>query len=111
MEIKKLKIFSKKQDLEVKEFREARSEALEDLRYYEVESDEFKQGVENLEKLNKVVLDIEESKKKQPKEIPWEFIAACVGGAVQIGCTFLIVFAESDGVVSSKAMQFLKMRK
>ena len=111
MEIKKLKIFRKKQDLEVKEFREARSEALEDLRYYEVESDEFKQGVENLEKLNKVVLDIEESKKKQPKEIPWEFIAACVGGAVQIGCTFLIVFAESDGVVNSKAMQFLKMRK
>ena len=111
MEIKKLKIFSKKQDLEVKEFREARSEALEDLRYYEVESDEFKQGVENLEKLNKVVLDIEESKKKQPKELPWEFIAACVGGAVQIGCTFLIVFAESDGVVNSKAMQFLKMRK
>ena len=111
MEIKKPKIFSKKQDLEVKEFREARSEALEDLRYYEVESDEFKQGVENLEKLNKVVLDIEESKKKQPKEIPWEFIAACVGGAVQIGCTFLSVFAESDGVVNSKAMQFLKMRK
>lgn len=111
MEIKKLKIFRKKQDWEVRAFREARSEALEDLRYYEVESDEFKQGVENLEKLNKVVLDIEESKKKQPKEIPWEFIAACVGGAVQIGCTFLIVFAESDGVVNSKAMQFLKMRK
>ena len=111
MEIKKLKIFSKKQDLEVKEFREARSEALEDLRYYEVESDEFKQGVENLEKLNKVVLDIEESRKKQPKEIPWEFIAACVGGAVQITCTFLIVFAESDGVVNSKAFQWLKMRK
>ena len=111
MEIKKLKIFSKKQDLEVKEFREARSEALDELRYYSVESDEFKQGVENLEKINKAVLDIEESKKKQPKEIPWEFIAACVGGAVQIGCTFLIVFAESDGVVNSKAMQFLKMRK
>lgn len=111
MEIKKLKIFSKKQDLEVKEFREARSEALDELRYYSVESDEFKQGVENLEKLNKVVSDIEGSKKKQPKEIPWEFIAACVGGAVQIGCTFLIVFAESDGVVNSKAMQFLKMRK
>lgn len=111
MEIKKLKIFSKIQDLEVKEFREARSEALEDLRYHSIDSDEFKQGVENLEKLNKVVIDIEESKKKQPKEIPWEFIAACVGGAVQIGCTFLIVFAESDGVVNSKAMQFLKMRK
>ena len=111
MEIKKLKIFIKKQDLEVETFKEARSEALEDLRYYEVESDEFKQGVENLEKLNKVVLDIEESRKKQPKEIPWEFIAACVGGAVQITCTFLIVFAESDGVVNSKAMQFLKMRK
>ena len=111
MEIKKLKIFSKKQDLEVKEFREARSEALDELRYYSIESDEFKHGVENLEKLNKVVLGIEESKKKQPKEIPWEFIAACVGGAVQIGCTFLIVFAESDGVVNSKAMQFLKMRK
>lgn len=111
MEIKKLKIFSKKQDLELEAFKEARSEALEDLRYYEVESDEFKQGVENLEKLNKVVLDIEESRKKQPKEIPWEFIAACVGGAVQITCTFLIVFAESDGVVNSKAMQFLKMRK
>lgn len=111
MEIKKLKIFRKKQDLEVETFKEARIEALEDLRYYEVESDEFKQGVENLEKLNKVVLDIEESKKKQPKEIPWEFIAACVGGAVQIGCTFLIVFAENEGVVNSKAFQWLKMRK
>lgn len=111
MEIKKLKIFSKKQDLEVETFKEARIEALEDLRYYEVESDEFKQGVENLEKLNKVVLDIEESKKKQPKEIPWEFIAACVGGAVQVGCTFLIVFAENEGVVNSKAFQWLKMRK
>lgn len=111
MEIKKLKIFRKKQDLEVETFKEARSDALEDLRYYEVESDEFKQGVENLEKLNKVVLDIEESKKKQPKEIPWEFIAACVGGAVQIGCTFLIVFAENEGVVNSKAFQWLKMRK
>lgn len=111
MEIKKLKIFSKKQDLEVETFKEARSEALDELLANPIESDEFKQGVENLEKLNKVVLDIEESKKKQPKEIPWEFIAACVGGAVQIGCTFLIVFAESDGVVNSKAMQFLKMRK
>ena len=111
MEIKKLKIFRKKQDLEAKEFREARSEALDELRYYSIESDEFKQGVENLEKLNKVVLDIEESKKRQPKEFPWEFLAACVGGAVQIGCTVLIVFAESDGVVNSKAMQFLKMRR
>lgn len=111
MEIKKLKIFSKKQDLEVETFKEARSEALEDLRYHSIESDEFKQGVENLEKLNKVVLDIEESRKKQPKEIPWEFMAACVGAAVQIGCTFLIVFAESDGVVNSKAFQWLKMRK
>lgn len=111
MEIKKIKIFNKKQDLEVNAFKAARSEALEDLRYHEIDSDEFSKGIENLEKLNKVVLDIEESKKKQPKEIPWEFIAACVGGAVQIGCTFLIVFAESDGVVNSKAMQFLKMRK
>lgn len=111
MEIKKFKIFSKKQDLEVKEFREARSELLDDLLANPIESDEFKQGVENLEKLNKVVLDIEESKKKQPKEIPWEFIAACVGGAVQVGCTFLIVFAENEGVVNSKAFQWLKMRK
>lgn len=115
MKIKKLKIFNKKQDLEVDTFRGARGEALEDLReslsYHSISSDEYTQGVENLEKLNKVILDIEESRKKQPKEIPWEFIAACVGGAVQITCTFLIVFAESDGVVNSKAMQFLKMRK
>lgn len=111
MEIKKLKIFNKKQDLEVASFKAARSEALEDLRYHSIESDEFKQGVENLEKLNKVVLEIEESKKKPTREIPWEFMAACVGAAVQIGCTFLIVFAESDGVVNSRAFQWLKMRK
>ena len=111
MEIKKFDIFKKKQKLEVEEFKEARSELLDDLLANPIESDEFKQGVENLEKLNKVVLDIEESKKKQPKEIPWEFIAACVGGAVQVGCTFLIVFAENEGVVNSKAFQWLKMRK
>lgn len=111
MEIKKFSIFKKKQNLEVDEFREMLRFELRDLRYHAIESDEFTKGVENLEKLNKVVLDIEESKKRQPKEFPWEFLAACVGGAVQIGCTVLIVFAESDGVVNSKAMQFLKMRR
>ena len=111
MEIKKFDIFKKKQNLEVEEFKEARSELLDELLANPIESDEFTKGVENLEKLNKVVLDIEESKKRQPKEFPWEFLAACVGGAVQIGCTVLIVFAESDGVVNSKAMQFLKMRR
>ena len=111
MEIKKLDIFKKKQKMEVEEFHNARNEALQDLRYHAIDSEEFTKGVENLEKLNKVVLDIEESNKKQPKEFPWEFLAACVGGAVQIGCTVLIVFAESDGVVNSKAMQFLKMKR
>ena len=90
MEIKKFDIFKKKQKLEVEEFKEARSELLDELLANPIESDEFTKGVENLEKLNKVVLDIEESKKRQPKEFPWEFLAASLSSI-----PFSLVMTES----------------